>query len=825
MKSRIRRMGLVFGVMLAAFGWSLTAYAMPASKGGEPGVENHQCPVLLICAHSFSPTFHKFEPDANSEVELDDLEIISFEIKALDELTLYDANSFKISLKQHGSAVCLPAAHPDIPYILSGDPGVSITGDVQLDGSTLVTQLAQFNFDLAEANCQLSEGLVEVQAFLNASFPDNALYSSSWTFEIYEFQAPKQKSFRIDEFSPASGPPGTVVTVKGAGFVPELDGVAFGRNPVTFPGTQVMFAGQLISANYKTENELAFVVPQEAGCFANSVRLFNDPSITGDFGFLFPRGLTDEVTFSVEPCTIDLPELPDFPAIGSLSPNSGPPGTQVTVLGTGESGTGFVDGPNNSGSTVIWDVDPSINTLIDLSNDGTALPTTFVNGQELRFDVPADAECGRSYHLRVRGPGQTVFGVYSDAVEFQVVCGLTFSERKPAPEMNWRDVMPVISVRITSPASNGSVQPNSIEMILDQCPGLVFKTTSGAQFVGNTFFVELAGLANTPCLLPDGPVSITVTAEDSLGNEGTTTWSFNIQWLKLEVDPEDPVVDQNFSITALPAENLTLDDADYRWYADFGEGFDELTNNAGFPLTGPQRLANFDQPSTFAIRVSAIGNQGAFCSPTCTLPNYDILAQAELTISVEDGPSGSPAPSPSPSPERPNLMRLLDSNDNDRIDQAELQQAIRYWIEGRVVPGTLQVLDDCWIKAVAQLWVTNMSIQNGASISCAVNNSTVASVNMAQALHVQALGWQAPHSMQRTLIVSGQNIASVQLQVYDLNGQLQLQRHHTGSQLRFALLNRKAQPLSNGVYLFVVEVRGSDGTTWRSGIRKMMVLR
>lgn len=823
MKSRIRRMGLLFGVVLAVFGWSCIASATPASKGEASGVDNHQCPGLL-CLHSNRPTFHKFEPASNSEVELDELEEISFEIKEVDRLTIYDANSLKMSLKQHGESVCAPSSHPDIPYILASDPGVSLTGDIQVSGSDLDTQQAQFTLDLTEADCQLSEGIVEVQALVNATFPDNTLYSSSWTFEIYEFQVPKKKSFRIDEFSPASGPPGTVVTVKGAGFVPELEGVAFGRNPVTFPGTQVMFAGQLIPANYKTENELAFVVPQEAGCFANSVRLFNDPSITGDFGFLFPRGLTDEVTFSVEPCTIDLPELPDVPAIGSLSPESGPPETKVTVLGTGESGTGFVDGPNNSGSVVIWDVDPNINTLIDLSNDGFALPTTFVNGQELRFDIPADAECGRSYHLRVRGPGQTVFGVYSNAVEFQVVCGLTFSERKPAPEMNWRDVMPVISVRITSPASNGSVQPNSIEMILDQCPGLVFKTTSGAQFVGNTFFVELASLANTPCLLPDGPVTITVTAQDSLGNEGTTSWSFNIQWLKLEVDPEDPVVDQDFSITALPAENLALDDTNYRWYADFGEGFNELTNNGGFPLTGPQRLANFDQPSTFAIRVSAIGNQEAFCSPACTLPNYDILAQAELTLSVEDGPSGSPAPSPSP--ESPNLMMLLDSNGNDRIDQAELQQAIRYWIEGRVVPGTIQVLDDCWIKAVAQLWVTNTSIQNAASISCAVSNSTVASVNTAQAaLHVQALAWQAPHLMQRTLIVSGQNIASVQLQVYDLNGQLQLQRHNTGSQLRFSLLNQKGQPLANGVYLVMVTVQGNDGTLWRSGIRKMMVLR
>lgn len=76
-----------------------------------------------------------------------------------------------------------------------------------------------------------------------------------------------------------------------------------------------------------------------------------------------------------------------------------------------------------------------------------------------------------------------------------------------------------------------------------------------------------------------------------------------------------------------------------------------------------------------------------------------------------------------------------------------------------------------------------------------------------------------------TLAVEGQNIASVRIQVYNLAGTRVIEERSFGNTLQFRLSGPGGARPANGVYLYVVEVRGHSGETWRSKIGKLVILR
>jgi hypothetical protein len=75
-----------------------------------------------------------------------------------------------------------------------------------------------------------------------------------------------------------------------------------------------------------------------------------------------------------------------------------------------------------------------------------------------------------------------------------------------------------------------------------------------------------------------------------------------------------------------------------------------------------------------------------------------------------------------------------------------------------------------------------------------------------------------------TLTVTGQGVASVGLKLYNLAGGLVLEREAQGNALQFQL-NGPGGAWANGVYLYVVTVKGFDGSILRSEVRKLVVLR
>ncbi|MEM4217584.1 MAG: hypothetical protein QXZ09_06145 [Candidatus Methanomethylicaceae archaeon] len=71
---------------------------------------------------------------------------------------------------------------------------------------------------------------------------------------------------------------------------------------------------------------------------------------------------------------------------------------------------------------------------------------------------------------------------------------------------------------------------------------------------------------------------------------------------------------------------------------------------------------------------------------------------------------------------------------------------------------------------------------------------------------------------------AGTGIASVRLQLYDLTGRLMLDEESQGDTLTLPSKTAQGRALANGVYLYVVHVRGYNGREYVSEVRKLVIL-
>lgn len=124
------------------------------------------------------------------------------------------------------------------------------------------------------------------------------------------------------------------------------------------------------------------------------------------------------------------------------------------------------------------------------------------------------------------------------------------------------------------------------------------------------------------------------------------------------------------------------------------------------------------------------------------------------------------------------------------------------------------------ISGSARASVTTSQPSQGLTLNSLVN---VVSGQGLSTLTFRPIG---AHATRFTLAVTGQAIASTQLQVFNLQGQpvydSGLQR---GTHLSWNALDTSGHPLANGVYFYVVTVRGYDGKVIRSEVRKVGVMR
>jgi hypothetical protein len=92
------------------------------------------------------------------------------------------------------------------------------------------------------------------------------------------------------------------------------------------------------------------------------------------------------------------------------------------------------------------------------------------------------------------------------------------------------------------------------------------------------------------------------------------------------------------------------------------------------------------------------------------------------------------------------------------------------------------------------------------------------------ALQVKALS-SGSRSGLVTFKVEGQGIAQASLEVFNLSGRRVFAAAFKGNTLEWHMLDNRGEPLANGVYLYVVTVKGYDGSVIRSEVRKLAILR
>ena len=131
-----------------------------------------------------------------------------------------------------------------------------------------------------------------------------------------------------------------------------------------------------------------------------------------------------------------------------------------------------------------------------------------------------------------------------------------------------------------------------------------------------------------------------------------------------------------------------------------------------------------------------------------------------------------------------------------------------------VCGGTDPHLTSADVAQIAKLAIGAAS----AGVTTAQNQKPV------QALQVNAV--QAfTHQGLLTVRAQGQGIAGLDIEVFDLAGRKVLAQSAQGDQLQMKLLSTDGRPLANGVYLYVVTIKGVDGRVVRTEVRKLVVLR
>jgi nitrous oxidase accessory protein NosD len=133
-------------------------------------------------------------------------------------------------------------------------------------------------------------------------------------------------------------------------------------------------------------------------------------------------------------------------------------------------------------------------------------------------------------------------------------------------------------------------------------------------------------------------------------------------------------------------------------------------------------------------------------------------------------------------------------------------------------PGAL-MLQMAGQAAGVKLHLSLLRDAQGRDLAYKVQATRLSSLSVSR---VQAV----PHGGGLSFRVQGVGIDSLQVEVYDLSGQMVFRSDWTkGTTLSWNLLNGEGRPVANGVYLYVVTVKDVYGQAVRSEIKKLLVLR
>lgn len=284
------------------------------------------------------------------------------------------------------------------------------------------------------------------------------------------------------------------------------------------------------------------------------------------------------------------------PTVGTFSPSSGSTltdnQTTITVpvsdddvdldfqsfdvdINSGGQNYGLsTNGISYNNTTEELTIDPSTDAVDDLPD-----------GSSVDVSVTAKDELGNS------GSGSATYTVDTT--------GPTFSSFNPNDGTAVTSTTYTISVDITD-ATDGTVSGSSIEASVDD--NTYTTSTSGVSFDGTTLTIDPSGSGVAE--LPEDTVDVSVSAEDSLGNAGSTSWSFS-------VDSTKPTV-QDIQVTDAPINYSDDNDGtDHVVTVIFSEEMDTSTKpQVGWDANNDGDLNDGSDVADIATAKAGVSNNG-----------------------------------------------------------------------------------------------------------------------------------------------------------------------------------------------------------------------
>ncbi len=189
---------------------------------------------------------------------------------------------------------------------------------------------------------------------------------------------------------------------------------------------------------------------------------------------------------------------------------------------------------------------------------------------------------------------------------------------------------------------------------------------------------------------------------------------------------------------------------------------------------------------------------------------------SSIRLQVIGGGTGGPLPPPpppgppppGPPPPGGSTLKSYDKNTNCKLDDPEFFNLIDGWISNAVQNVLFFSGVDAWI---------------GQTSVCTAAASAVSSV---EALQLQGVALNlSPTLKMAQFEARGQGIAATQVEVFGLNGKRVYFGEASGAQLSWNLRASGGHLLANGTYLYRVTVRGRDGQTLQSDVKKLVIVR
>ncbi|MBI1730540.1 hypothetical protein HY229_06595 [Candidatus Acetothermia bacterium] len=164
------------------------------------------------------------------------------------------------------------------------------------------------------------------------------------------------------------------------------------------------------------------------------------------------------------------------------------------------------------------------------------------------------------------------------------------------------------------------------------------------------------------------------------------------------------------------------------------------------------------------------------------------------------GPTPTPTPTPTPAPGG-STLKAFDKNGNCKLDDSEFFSMIDGWIASSVGNTLFFASVDAWIGQ--------------SSVCSAAASDSRSGVTLSLRPSLQTALFEA----------HGLNIASVDVEVFSLNGTRIYAGTTPGSLLAWNLRTSSGQSLANGTYLYRVVLRDQRGTMTQSEVKKFVLIR